>query len=338
MTNTLTDIKRIAELLRFSTSKQVVEDFLRTKQLPTSSTSWEDFIARRIVEPVENGSIGVDEFARLLSSVEECGKQHVFLYECDQGIAEQLLDPQRIQRDVQNAGLAALVGAPLALDTPPTPTIVDIRGEVANVPLSMTVKEVYTHEAYRLLGAPRVVGDELTKTWRIIKTRAVNVAKLHRHGLLEIRIDSVSDSSYQSQRDRFAKALGEIIPIHKFSPVNFALAKENLSTNKQALSKSIRFADTILKNDYGTIFKVSSGSSDDDLASDEGALAGEGGFRQHNGAYADGQNFSFRAVPGSLSKEIKILMSGEPNEFGVIAHCSESDYNYVLSELRKLNV
>lgn len=338
MTNTLNDIRRIAELLRFSTSKQVVEDFLKSKQLPTSSTSWDDFIARRIVEPVEAGAITAEEFAALLSSVEECGKQHVFLYQCDPGIAQQLLEPQRIQHDVRRAGLEALIGAPLALDTPAAPMIVDIRGEVASVPLSMTVKEVYTHEAYKLLGAPRIVGDELTKTWRIIRTRAVNVAKLHRDGLLEIRIDSVSESSYQSQRDRFVAALGEIVPIHKFGPVHFAVAKENLSTNKQSLSKSIRFADTILKNDYGTIFKVSCGSIEDDLAADEGAIAGEGGFRQHNGAYADGQNFSFKAVPGSLSKEIKILMSGEPNEFGVIAHCSETDYNYVLSELRKLNV
>src|ERR1700761_6410990 len=101
--NTLTDIRRIAELLRFSTSKQVVEDFLREKQLPTSSTSWDDFIARRIVAPVEAGEISAHEFAALLSSVEECGKQHVFLYQCDPGIAEQLLDPQRIQRDVRRA-------------------------------------------------------------------------------------------------------------------------------------------------------------------------------------------------------------------------------------------
>ncbi|MYN28786.1 hypothetical protein [Duganella levis] len=338
MTITLTNIQRIAELLRFSTSKQVVENFLRSKDLPTSSTSWDDFIERRIVAPVENEEIGVEEFAELLASVEECGKQHVYLYQCDATIAQQLLDESRIKRDVQRAGLDNLLGAPLALDTPPTPTIVDVRWEMAKVPLNLTLKEVYTHEAYRLLGAPVIANDQITKTWRIIRTRAVNVAKLHRDGLLEIRIDSVSDASYQVQRERFIQALGEVIPVHKFGPINFAKAKAKLSTDKQALTKIIRFADTILKNENGTIFKVSSGSSEDDLAEDDGALAGEDSFLKHNGAYAEGQNFSFRAVQGLLSKEIKILMSGDPNEYGVIAHCSEDDYNYVLSELRKLNV
>jgi hypothetical protein len=336
VTDTLQDISRIAQLLRYSTSRKVVEDFLQSKRLPHTARNWEDFINERIIGSVEKNQLSSDDFLKLLSSVEECGKQHVFLYSCVAPVAERLLDETRVLTDVKNANLEHVYGSPLALDTPDTPTIVDIRLEKAVVPLTLVVKEVYTHRAYKAASS-KEEGDELTKVWRIIRTRAVNIAKLHRDGLLEIRLASVSESSYKVQRERFLKMVGNLIPIHLFAPVNLAEAKKNISVNKLALSSSLRFADTILRNENGTIVKVSSGSSADNLAEDEGALASEGGFLLHNGAYADGQNFFIRPVSNLLSKETPIIMSGELNEFGITAQCSEADYNYVISEIRKLN-
>jgi len=336
VTNNLSDISRIAELLRYSTNRKVVEDFLRSKGLQHSASNWEEFIAKRIIPSVENNELHENDFLALLSSVEEYGKQHIFLYSCPPEIAENLLSETRVLQELRSAKWETLIESPLALDTPDVPTVVDVRLEKAAVPLSLTIKEVYTHRAYKP-DSSKEVGDQLIKTWRIIRTRAVNIAKLHRDGLLEIRLASVTESSYKEQRERFLHQLVNMIPIHQFNPITFAPAKNKLSSNKQELSQTLRFADTILKNENGTTFKVSSGSVSDDLAADEGAIESEGGFLRHNGAYAEGQNFFIKAVPDSLSKEILILMSGEPHEFGVMANCSEADYSYVLGELRKLN-
>lgn len=336
MSANLNDIPRIAELLRFSTSRKVVQNFLRSKNLAHSSTSWDEFITKRIIQPVDDGELDVKDLLNLLASAEEFGKQHIFLYQCSAKAAAELLDPARLTPVLKKRGLESLIEAPLALDTPEVATIVEIRIEAAKVPLSLTIKEVYAHEALKQTGIARD-GDSLTKTWKVVRTRAVNVAKLHRDGLLELRLASVSESSYKEQLERFIRQLGDIIPVQMFDTVDFSSAKAKLCDEKDALSDKIRFADTILRNEFGTTFRVASGSRDDDLAQDEGARAGEGAFLGHNGAYPDGHNFFFREVPDELSKEMLILMSGEANEFGVMANCDESDYNYVLRELRSLN-
>ena len=314
----------------------VVQDFLRSKELPFSATGWDDLTNKRIISHIDSGKLNEGDFLNLLASVEECGRQHVFLYKCEPAVALRLLGESRVQSQLRSRGLDALLTSPLALDVTEVPTIVDVRLEKANVPISLTVKEVYSHKAYKP-SSSKEEGNELIRTWRIITTRAVNVAKLHRDGLLELRLASVSASSYKDQRERFVRQLDELIPLHQFSPINFAPAKNKLSDGKTELSAKIRFADTFLRNENGTTVKVTSGSSNDDLAEDQGARAGEDAFLGHNGGYADGHNFFIRAVDGVLSKEILILMSGEPNEFGVMANCSEADYNYVLRELRNLN-
>lgn len=336
MSNTLTNTARIAELLRYSTNKQIVENFLRAKDLPHSNKGWDDLVQNRLIRYVDENKLPVEELLKLLGSVEEVGKQHVFLYRCDPEIASALLAETRVHSVLKKENLDALLTVPLALDTPDKPTIVDVRLETADVPLSLTIKEVYSHEAERLSGTQQI-GKQKIKTYEVVRTRAVNIAKLHRDGLLEIRLASVSEQSYKDQRARFLKNLGDLIPIHKFGEVNFAVAKGKLSDRKDELSEKIRFADIILKNANGTTVRVSSGSRDDDLAEDEGAVAGEGAFLGHNDGYADGHNFFLRPSNGSLTKEMLILLSGEPHEFGVMANCDENEYNYVLRELRNLN-
>jgi hypothetical protein len=176
VTKALNDIARIAELLRFSTSRKVVQDYLRTKNLPFSG-GWDDLIEKRIIQNVNEGNLAVDDFLGLRSSAEECGKQHVFLYQCSAKVAEVLLAEQRRLPILRDRKLDGLIANPLALDTPDGATIVDIRHEKATVPLSLTVKEVYSHEAYKPAGVQRN-GSQLVRTWDVVRTRAVNVAKL----------------------------------------------------------------------------------------------------------------------------------------------------------------
>jgi len=336
VSSALNNLPRIAELLRYSTSKKIIEEFLRGKSLAFSNKGWDDLIANRLLKYVDENLISENDLLGLLSSVEEVGRQHVFLYRCDPDIAIKLLDKERVHGEVAKIGMTALLVQPLALDTPDSPTLVDIRLQEAEVPLSLTVKEVYSHEAVKLSQTQKTE-NRMVKTFEIVRTRAVNVAKLHRDGLLEIRLASVSEQSYKEQRDRFEKHLGDLIPIHQFGKVDFTIAKEKLSDRKSDLSEKVRFADTILKNANGTTVKVMTGSRDDDLAQDKGAVAGEDAFLAHHDGYPDGHNFFLKAVPGVLSKDILILLSGESHEFGVIANCEEPEYNYVLRELTSLN-
>jgi len=334
MTQKLIQTKRISTLLRQTTSLQVVRDFLRQKSLPFSG-GWDELTNKRLIPYVEDGKVSADDLLALLGSAEECGKQHVFLYTGVPSRVATMIDEKRVLPILAERGLDVLLQQPLNLDMPAAPTIVDIRWEGTGSSRAFVIKEVYTHET-RKKGKVDKVGNQIVQFYDVEPTRAVNIAKVYRDGLLEIRLASVSESSYKEQRERFLRHLGELVPIQEFSPLNFGTAKARLHSDRDNLTDKIRFSDAILRNENGVTIKVTTGSSEDDLAQDQGARAGQDAFLRHDNAYADGHNFWFRPVEG-LSKQILILLNGEPNEFGIMANCSETDYNYVLRELRALN-
>src|SRR5258708_4892986 len=77
---TLEAIDSIFELLRPATSLVVVSDFLKSKNLRFSATSWEEMKEKRIIPAIRQQKISLTDLKKLLSEVEEFGRSHIFLY------------------------------------------------------------------------------------------------------------------------------------------------------------------------------------------------------------------------------------------------------------------
>lgn len=335
MADDLQKTKQIIELLRQTTKIPVVSEFLKQKGAHHSAGSWEDMETKRLLPALASKLISNADLIGLLRSAEECGRQHVFLYSCDAPRAIDLIDRARVSGILRSQGRESLLTEPQVLAQPASPTIVDVRWDTAAVDLRLVIKEVELRSQQRFLRTERD-GNTLRKIYEIREERVVNIMRLHRNGLLEVRVGSHANSSqYQDDVNRFWRQVDAFIPRNDFLDVSMSLAKAKLLTDRNNLLDRIRYTDSTLRNDNGVVLRAATGSEASDLGQDEGAQASLDAFMQHD-AYCEGHNFYFKAVNG-LKNDVHVLMTGALNEFAVPANCSQEDYEYVLDQIRSLN-
>jgi hypothetical protein len=327
----------IVNLLRQTTSLTVVADFLKRKDLPHSAAGWDEMLDLRIQPAVDEGRIEIEELLLLLRDAEECGRQHVFLYKTDTSIAEMLIDPARVIPILNQLGLSSLLTSSMILEEPLTPMVVDVRWESANVPLNLTIKVVEQRTSRKFSGNSYMQEGMEHRIYQVIKERAVSLMKLHRDGLLEVRIRSRSNSMrYEDEIARIFAKLGNFFPIENFTPSPLATIKRKLVEDRAALSQLVRFSDSTLKNDSGTVMKLISYSDMSDLNDDEAAADSMQRFMSYD-AICDSSNVWFKEAAPKLSKDVHVRLAGQINEFALTANCSPSDYGYVLNQIQRLN-
>jgi hypothetical protein len=327
----------IVDLLRQTTSLQIVRDFLKLKSLNYSAGSWDDLLNKRIFPAIENNQLTNEELITLLQSVEECGHQHVFLYVCPKNVAIGLMDRGRIASILKNMELEDLLSSPRVLEQPPEAQIVDLRWETAAVDLNLTIKEVELRKFQTFLGTEQH-GNQIHKIYGIQEQRAVNVAKLHRDGLLEIRIASLANSTkYEADLRRFLFAINSIILTKNFTELSLSIAKDRFWAERASLGHLIRYSDSTIRDEAGNILRAATGSDESDLSSN--VAVGQSLdylLKEDKNSYCSGANLWFKKTNG-LSVDSHVLLTGEPNEFALPANSSEQDYKYVLSQLRSFN-
>lgn len=337
MAEDLKKTRLVSELLQQTSSLAVVRNFLKEKGLTYSAGSWEDMLSKRILPAIENHQLTNDDLVELLRSVEECGHQHVFLYVCSKAKAAELLNRERVEQAVHRVGLEDLLVAPKVLDQPPEPQIVDVRLEAAEIELNLTIKQVELRKSQTFVGTEQH-GNQIHKLYELVEERAVNLARLHRDGLLEIRIASLANSTkYEAALRAFWRDIGFLLPMDEFTELSLSTVKERFWTERADLIDLIRYSDSTLRDEAGNVLRAATGSDAGDL----GANLVVGQSLDHllekdENAYCDGANIWFKKAD-SLSTDTHVLLGGEANEFALPAHCSEEDYKYVLSKLRSFN-
>lgn len=337
MPNNLQKTELIVDLLRQTTSLTVVREFLQSKDLPHSAGSWEDMLSKRIQPAVTNRQITNDDLISLLRAVEECGHQHIFLYTCPKAKAIELLDRVRITNALRRMELAELLTTPKILEQPPQPEIVDVRWETAKVDLNLTIKEIELRKFQKLFGS-EIIDGKVHKIYDLVEERAVNVAKLHRDGLLEIRIASLaSTTKYEAEVHRFWKQINRLIPVSEFSELSLSNVKERLWVNRASLGQLIRYSDSTVRDAAGNVLRAASGADTADLNTNQ-AVGQSLDFLldKDKNSYCEGANLWFKKTDG-LSTDVHVLLTGDSNEFALPANCSEEDYKYVLDQLRHFN-
>jgi hypothetical protein len=325
----------ITDLLERATSLGVVSEFLKAKGLRYSAGSWDEMHDKRIVPAIARQKLTFRDLTNLLADAEEYGRNHTFLFQGRQNDAKKLMDKNHVSALCKKLGqMQALVGT--IVDLPPSPTLTEIREDVSNDQRYLVFKVVETREERDFLGET-IVNNRVRREWAINQVRAVNVARLHESGFLEIRIQSHTNSTlYSADLNRMWTILKEYLPPAAFKPVSLSKAKKALWDSRTAKDRKIRFSDSIMRNDYGTTIAASTGTEQADLFKDSGASGSIDHFLDH-GAYCDSENVWWLTRDRVTEREIHMLLSGQNHEFAITAACTRAEYEYVLNELRLLN-
>lgn len=99
----------------------------------------------------------------------------------------------------------------------------------------------------------------------------------------------------------------------------------------------IRFSDLTVSNDEDVSLKAFGKVLTTNVAGSAAAVGSVDSFLASDG-YCDSSNIWFLKGSPVPARDIHVVLSGEENEIAVPANCSEVDYEYVLSELKALNV
>lgn len=192
----LKQIEIVLNLLQGITTINVVSEFLKSRGIHHSASSWVELRTKRIMPAVEQGILSYSNLLDLLGMSEECGNQHVFLYKLAKTTATKCLNRQAIDEVIKKLDLGSL---PRLLVKPENPTISDVRLEPDTAPAkALTIKVVST-----VLRKEKIVDETIkdiqTIKYRNVPERSVNLLKLHQDGFVEVRIQSHSGpkNSYQ---------------------------------------------------------------------------------------------------------------------------------------------
>ena len=328
-------LNQIYKLLQETTSKEIVQNFLKNKGLHYSGT-WEEVYSKRIIPAIEANQITEDDLIELLRDSEEYGRQHIFLYKCEPTIAKKIIDQTRVKGILEKNNLADLLTTPSILDMPDKPTFSDIRWDTANIDLAMTIKSIETRRVKQFLGEIKD-GFKFSLNYEYVPERVVNIAKLSHDGNLEIRLQSNSNSNkYENELKKFRDYLEFLIPQEHFSEVSLKNAKTIISTNPEKFHEVLRVNDSVLENDLGNTLRGVTGSKEMDLNSDDATTDSLRSFLKKDG-FCTKSNIWFIAKDNTLSSDVHVILAGEINEIAIPANCTKLEYTYVLNRLHTFN-
>jgi hypothetical protein len=333
---TLEKIRLVVDLISKVTSLAVVSEFLKTKGLHHSAGSWDEMRDKRISPAIGRQKLRISDLMALLAEAEEYGRSHTFLYHGRRMDIERLLSNTYLSGVSKRLGHTAVLNEALLVDLPEEPTLTEIREDTSNGRPCWVFKIIETREEREFV-QETAVNDRIQREYKINRVRAVNVARLHESGFLEIRIQSHTNSTqYAADLNRIRTLLRDYMPPDIFKPVSLSKAKKALWDSRIAKDRKIRFSDSTMRNDYGTTISASTGTEQADLFKDSGASGSIDHFLDH-GAYCDSENIWWLVRDGVTEREIHMLLSGENHEFAMTAACTRAEYEYVLNELRVLN-
>ncbi len=334
--------RQIFELIRGSATLKVAKDFLKEKNLPHTAGTWDELFDKRVLPPLGVGTLTTGHLQDLLREVEEHGRQHVFLFKCKPERALLMLDAARVQRVTNEQQLSDIMRVPLALELPDCPQLVDLRwvncAYAGKVNRTFVLKQVETRTSFEFSGQikdPKT--GVLMKSYIPVRSRAVNLARLHPDGTLEIRLASHKNSTqYIETLLSFRAAIEPWFMASEFEELSLKKAKQEVWEQRAILTNKIRHGGHTMKNDTGTTLSARKSSPNDDVLQDEAAEASLESFLAEDG-YCESSYIYFKVGSGEEKREILVLLSGTSNEFGVPLTCNRDDYEYVFEQIRTLN-
>lgn len=328
---------RLFKLLKHYSSLAVVSLALKAKGVPHSAGTWDELIEKRLLPSIKDGKINRSDLVAVLRDVEEYGGQNVFLYGTTRQHAAQLTDASHIRQQLRKLEREDLLDNPPILDQPKALTLSDVRVDGQGQSATLVVKAIEGRSYRQLLGEERE-GDIINRRYKVVEERAVNVLRVRSDGFTELRIQSHRNTSdYVDDINGMWSLCNPIVDALRFKRLSVGKVKEYLWERRKQLQSKIRYADSRCRNAAGSVLTLASGSEQASLYDDEGSTASVDVFVKHDGAYDRSDVFWLKGTDGAPSRELHTIFDGAVNQFTVTMSCSRTDFEWVLSEIRRFN-
>lgn len=329
----------LLKLIERATSLAVVRDFLKSRNLSHSASSWDELRTKRVLPAIDEGQLTLADLHALLRRTEGFGRQHIFLFRCPVGRAAEMIAEERVRSLLLEMGVVEAADDPLVVDLPAEPTLVDIRFGKAEGVKFMALKEI-ERRTHKKLVSETTDDDAMTftKVYKVEHQRAINFARLWDNGLLEVRIASRDNATaYRDDLAHFFNRLKPIITRNEFAEVSLMQLKKNLWAKRDKLQHLVKFSTYTLQDDEGMSLRANAVLITDDLAGSERIANSLAAFNAETVQCSDSNIFFKIVEKGETVKEIHVLLNGEENEFAVTAAITEEEYEYVLHQVLQHN-
>jgi hypothetical protein len=314
-----------------------IADLLKERDARYSGT-WPEMFEKRVEPALKAGKITVDDLLNLLRDTEEHNQQHVFMYRCENSYSKSLLSEESLARRLQRAGLATIYKQPLLLKIPDQSTIVDARFDTLIKPSDCFVLKIVERRVREKQTKVDENDDIVIRHYQKIHSRAVTVVRLHRTGFLEVRIqshDTNSPTRYASDLKNVWQLIETIIDHREFDEHPLHRARESFLADRETLAEKLTIVSTGAKDLAGNEIKLRSPPTGSLLRA-ENALLSIDVFRKPKGAYCDELNIEWlRQEQGFPTRNVRILLSGQPYQFILTKACRKVDYDFVVRDLTR---
>lgn len=329
------DKKNLLKLLKESATLEIIREFLKSHGAHHSGNSWDQILDDRLKPALKEGLITETDILGLVRECEEHGRQHVFLYRVADGQKPAGTNPTRMRKALKKMGLEGLLKEPRLVAAPSSLEICDIR-ETSAPQGGLTVKAVEKREYWTRIGETLTNGV-MTRKYRQETERAVNVARIHPDGLVEVRVFRQKNSSdYKGPLREFWDLIDPLIQKKQCSELSLVTAKKHLWDEGESLDGRVELVQQWARNGHGVVNRIMAEDPDVSLAEDEGAIEGMDAFLSHGGQHR-ASHVTWLAAESPMGKDIQVAISGMPHEFAIGRACREAEYEHVLSDILKFN-
>jgi hypothetical protein len=139
--------------------------------------------------PAVPRSLSEADLFELLAEAEEYGRQHVFLFRRKAGKGK-FPGQDRIKQWLTGTPDEELLKGPRLLEYPEEPTVAEVRLDLESNSGALSVKVIESRAVVTMVQEKELGNGRFTREYKRDLVRAVNVARLHSDGLLELRIFS----------------------------------------------------------------------------------------------------------------------------------------------------
>lgn len=328
------------EVLEGQATLDAVREFLRSKQLAHSASSWAKMIETRVKPALLNRSITADELVGIIREAEEHGNKHVRLFYVPEDRIDDLkaaILPDVVDAWANEKGYPK-TGEYVFTAYPPAPVVAEVRVGDGEDSEALVLKVARTEYRRRRGVLTEVEGREVYLAERV-PFRAVDVLKIHANGLIEVRLDPRTEPpiSYSGTANAVLSQLHGLVDPSQIGELSLAPAKNSFSDlqKKQEVAEHFELYETQHKNNKGDRIQSSSQAEQGGmLASDVMTNVIKQFTVGDPEAYCEKVRVSYQF--GNV-KKINAILSEDTNEIIFTAGLSREEYDEVLMAILKVN-
>lgn len=328
------------EVLENQATLDAVRVFLRDKKLSHSASSWKQMIEDRIEPALSSGAITRNDLIGIIREAEEHGNKHVRLFHFGTDYLDSIrgaIKLEAVSAWAKDKGFPG-TGEYLFAAYPTHPVVTEVRIGDGGDTDALVVKTARTEYRRKRGVLTEVAGQEVYLAPRV-RFRAVDVLKIRRDGLVEVRLSPRAEHpiSYSGTANAMLKQVNGLVETTLISELSLSTAKNSFSDlqKKQEVSENFDLYEAQHRNDRGDRIQSSSQAEQGGILKSSVMTEVIKQFTVGDPeAYCEKVRVSYYF--GKV-KRINAILSEDINEIIFTAGLSRDEYDEVLDAIIKVN-